>query len=190
MFVRTIDNGIIDISPAEAEVNSNLPVLLAPYRNLGNDVQEDKLVAYRSASNTNLQLGSWYKVPDASLQVFSRSYFEKAVVIWNLPNGSSIELTENEVRGQVPWVHFGSSYGISNAFVKLNLKTQAGFRAFGMLNDISQDEIDKAIERDKENKERDTPTTGEVIQTGARSLVILAILGAAIYFLPKNILRG
>lgn len=144
---------------------------------------------FRNASNTYTgAYGGWYKVPDSSIEVRQRLIIETPEIVWKLPNGSAIPLIpETEVKGVAPMFRWGYVYGLSNVYVKLNAKTIPGFRAFGLLDGISPDTVRDILNTPKEVI---PPSTGETVQSSLRSLVVIAILGTAIWFLPKNILRS
>ena len=193
-YVATKSGAKIDIG-ANITKNINSAAMIAPVtfepENLGSVTTEARFEVFRSASNTYTgAYGGWYKVPDDSIEVIGRSILESVEVFWKLPNGSRIPLLEDiEVKGIPPLFHWGTTYGLTNCYVKLNAKTLPGFRAFNMLDNISPDEV-KDIIGNQPKEPLTPPTTGEVVQSSLRSLVILAILGTAIYFLPKNIVRG
>lgn len=179
MFIRTADGKVMDVGN-KIKDNVGFSVLRKSPINIGNNVRgySENSVVVRNASNSVLAYGNWFKVDDDSVLVtVASSILGDVTYIWNLPNGSSIKITAGEVTGNAPLWHWSDTYNMTGVYVKLTSNTAPGFRALGI---IPKEKISDVVNNDTANPT--PPSTGEVVQSSVRGIVLLAILGTAIYF--------
>ena len=182
MYVNTALGKQVDVGPgigsnigaralfgSSPEINPNAPVTLSPDLHL---------------SATNPTIGNWFKVADDSIiQQTSLGDVVIALVpyIWTLPDGSAIQLRPSEFRGTPDLLNiFRPTNRFHDCYVKFTENTRPGLVALGIVPGSQEPP-----------PEREEPrSTPEVIASGVKSLMFIAIVGAAIYFLPRGILKG
>jgi hypothetical protein len=145
------------------------------------------------ADFTGYPYGNWYKVPDTSVQGRRRSlvpFIGGIDYVWTLPNGTEILLSTNEVR-----FSDGSIWDYSTlreVSVKCTENTIPGLLAFNLISRPQLPAINERLRDERTNRQTaaNRPTTQQAVISSANTLLVLAVVGAAIWFLPRNIVKG
>jgi hypothetical protein len=187
MLVRNMATGKpIDVAPGKIagnlQVNTLLGKSLPPGVNpnipIGNDTNPLPMNALVGGPPDG-RFGEWYDAPPDSITI-DYNLIEGNNVFWHLPNNSMILLSRDEWRGDPP-MWFGDK--VKNPTVSLTRNTLAGFLAFGM---ISEAEADRILG----NKPKAPPTVTETVVKASSTLLVIAVIGAAIWFLPRGFFKG
>lgn len=157
----------------------------------------------RNASNQSADImGSWYRVPNGAVKMLKGAFTERYV--WNL-GGSYVELNPDEIKFDAPIISYvnlvspfaalnNQEYNLTNVYVKLTPNTLPGLKYIGAIR--SQKVADEIINREPKpsatqpgffDKLIDTvDKTGTNAAIGAGAIAVVALVVAAIYFLPKT----
>jgi hypothetical protein len=140
--------------------------------------------------------GSWYAVPDDSVKARRTSWLPFVAsfdFVWTLPNGTQILLDPSEIR----WTD-GSVWDyetVENVSVRCTENTIPGLLAFRLISSPALPQVREAINRDRnireENRRNESsrPTTQSAVIASANTILIVVVVFAAVWFLPKNVAR-
>ncbi len=186
MIVRTT-NGLMDV---DERIGSNLSfqALTSMPANAGNlqepGVANQNQYAVSSSVVAVIPWGEWFEI-DPSNVVFQRVVPFIFQPYWKLPDGSEIKLEDSY--SAVSTLGGLFTWSCSSARVKLVPQTLAGLKAYGHV----RNEIDPSTLPDQGRVDGNQPATiPDAIVKGSSALIIVALVGAAIWFLPKNLARG
>lgn len=186
MFFPTATGQSIDVS-SDFGANINAGALL------GSRITQDNLTAAPTPSTlhesaTSIVAGDWFGVPDN--QIVGKNHALLGIEIsieWHLPDGSIVMLADDEWRGDSDLLNVfrSDNFTYHNNSVKLTANTRAGLEAAGAIPPGTQPRNPPA------GSPASKPvSTQQAVVASANALLIIALIGAAIYFLPKGILRG
>lgn len=186
--------GQMDVAPGLLTLNRQGYMTVANTPQASSTGLTDSLAAPSVGSNpsrTNFVFGDWRTAPDGTVEQSSPFPFVRNYT-WRLPNGSVIALAREEVRGEgVNWL------GNTNAWsVRITPNTLPGMRAYGLVSSIQEETIsvDNAAAdaiRNANNPNNPANIIRNVSNTaaiGSGAIIVVAIVAAAIWFLPR--MRG
>lgn len=182
MYVNTFLGKPVDVGPA-IRGNIGASTLLGSGPGVNPNVSGSLSPALH-ASASNPVIGNWFKVPDDSI-VQHTSINDPIIAlvpyVWTLPDGSAIQLRPSEFRGSNDILNiFRSTNTFHDCYVKFTENTRAGLVAYGIVPPSQAPPPTPA----------EPQSTPEAIASGVRNLMVIAVIGAAIYFLPKGLLKG
>lgn len=182
----------MDVSPAFAANIMALPLLTAP-ETIGVDNNASSPTRFSQTDTRIPYLGRWFPIPDDSvtLRIGSLLFGIPYRIDWRLPDDSIITFTSDPY-GQNPTTNdinyqqssLWNRSRLSNVTVKATPSTVAGLVAYGLIN--REDARDIVIN----TPTAPAPDRGEdisgAVKFGSTALIVVALVGAAIYFLPKT----
>lgn len=138
------------------------------------------------------QMGDWFPVDSSTFIGHPGDAINGNVNMeWALP-GRRQSLLPGEWDGDSDWrdVFIADNFTYHNTRVKVTKRTLAGLVELGYLTKDQANSINGGVIPDPPKPVATPPTPGAVVQSSFNALVVLAVLGVAVWFLPKNILRG
>lgn len=180
MIVRT-NGGLLDVGRAIGS-NMSIGALTSLPENAGNLVDPGSHfpIAMSSQYPDTLPWGEWFEIDPTTVRL-ERVFPFVFRPWWKLPDGSEVKLEDSY--SKVTTLAGIFAWSVTSARVKLVAETLRGLQATGHV----RGNIDPADLPD--NGRDDGATIPDAVVAGSSALIIVAIIGAAIWFLPKNLAR-
>jgi hypothetical protein len=192
MPIVVVDGGArVDVSPRIAEnVNFRTDVPVRAVDQLFRPPPPTSVSAGTLQAVGANTLGNWFSVPDGAIYLTTPSTLNRDYTIhFQAPRGregEEIILSPDEVRYTLArLVNFGRVSNTRNATVVANRHTIPFLVAYGS---IRQEQVDEMMRRSPPPPD---PSVGRVsapqaVSRASTALIVVAIVGAAMYFLPRT----
>jgi len=187
-FVRVAGGGRLDVGSKIAG-NINAATLFNPNApaSLGNNVTEYHPPPLLVAPGVRqpARVDTFFSVVDGEIRGFANTTSVRCV--WTTHRGRDIPLDPDEVKYTLEsaWDNLyvlGQEVSLIQCAVKLTPHTAVGFLDNGLISQADYDRIATSPMPEPE------PTT--TVKHVSRTLLVLGVIGAAIYFIPRGILKG
>lgn len=179
----------MDVAPNTIGNNIGASTLLGGSPLLGTNNYESKPPSALSGATRNLYIGTWLTVPDDAI-IGQPNYILggglTGVTKYLKVGGKLIPLDESEFSGiaDLRDIFMSKDYTYHNCRVMLTANTLGYFWAMGQITDDEYLRLKGTLPPAEESV-----TTQQAVVKASTALVILAVLGAAIWFVPKGVFR-
>lgn len=192
---QRVGGGLMDFGP-RIESNISAYTLVNAPENIGHRTHPGPMEGNGYSPGVALPavVGNWYKVEDSSV-VVNDGYTSFAKIVWTLPDGRKIELKSDEINFQyenswiwrtIPGIGNTTNIPVKDVTIKLTMNTVPGLAAFGIISDFDAELILGHLRKQKETEPTILGTTGKV----ASAVIIVAIVGALIWFVPRSLTQS
>ena len=176
---QSVAGGVMDIDPRKIGANINAGSLLATPENFGNNTNPGDMMGadIHPSVVDKPNYGDWFKVPDDSVDITATTFGLDAV--WNV-GAVGQPLLRAEWKGNPPFFHWSDTFHGTQMYVQLTPNTRHIFDAWGIAVPTAPIKVN----------ENPPPTVLGVASKGITAILVLAVVGAGIYFLPPDFFRG
>lgn len=199
MQIRTLGGGSLDVSPRYFQSNMNAGTQTGNTGSLqldslaGNYTAPSRAPALLAVqANQSHQWGDFIEVPAHSVRYIRPTFSFNGWLIWTLPSGRQIRIDDVSANASIVsnwWDVIGQEITVSRASIKLLPFTLPGFEEFGL---VTRSQINgEAADEPNSGGPLDIslPTFGTAASVSG-AIVVVALVAAAIWLLPKGSLKG
>lgn len=146
-------------------------------------------------------LGTWFKVPDASLKLVRSNLFVTRNLVWTLPDGSKMLLSSGDVQYSLGFRHLihtsvlDDDWDVTQVYVRATPATLPGLRAFGLARNIDASDLPTTPTKPPaptwlDNVVKIADSGSGVAKSYATIVVVGGLVFLAVWLGGKNILKG